>query len=192
MNKERIMIIMAQNKLVKSIYEPKLKGNIIEHMLEKQDMSDQTRRYFEHKSKFFRALEKFVVNYAPKEESIFCYSQNFLDEGMRVLRSNCHLSIDFRRAVIYGISAGNTERNFDLTFSVTYEYEHNECNRLDKEYTICVPSDLELNFTQKKFDAWINEQREENVQSKVKRILETINRSPNKKKLISMLKEKLA
>lgn len=134
------------------------------------EVKEHISRYFHYKSLFFKALQKQICDkesengiiYFPKDMSVSC--------------SISGVGILFKEA---SISHFHIDQNFyKLKFEVHYVY--NEQDNYDvvdeREYKIDVPLDLEMNFTQEKFDKWVEQKGEEDKTRKEKELRHELSR----------------
>jgi hypothetical protein len=140
---------------------PLLADNIIEHTRIYQRAESAINEYFRSYSKLFRAIHKHIGN--PNAE---CYIID-LPQHCRIMRySECGAAVHFKDLTVWGTQwkwDEATKRNvpyevdhFGLDITVEY-HDEEEDRSVTRQYTINVPIDLEVNFTQEKFDAWISE-----------------------------------
>lgn len=163
----------AQKAVINEYHVPQLEGNIIQHMLKTQDMEQQTWKHFTYKSKVFKAIVDHIAHEAPGPNCAFFDEAGLKENGAGVLC--CHgtgPSVHFRRARIYGTKAGNDKGDFELYIEVSYV---DDCDhRTMKEYSIHVPADLELNFTPRKFSAWLQATKKKRQQEAVSEIVQAL------------------
>lgn len=123
------------------------------------DGKQEVFKYFHYDSKFWKALKKHICE-APRYA---CIIQLLAHHSIPSYRGTGP-AISFRAAHIGGgdCSSGTWQesKRYYLEFAITFV--HKECDYMEnpptqeKTYEILVPFDLEINFTQGKFDAWVN------------------------------------
>jgi hypothetical protein len=123
-----------------------LADNIIEHMRLTQEAQEEIRHYFHWNSKLWRAIEKDIaINYIDGKR----VESRLIDSvGRDVANSSASSGVSFRSARVWY----DDFVNFALEFHVSFEPIDDDTD--SKSYTLVVPDDLELNFTQEKFDLW--------------------------------------
>ena len=131
--------------------------DIIAHVRLMQDGERETKMYFRSDSEAWTAIQKHI-SYA-KECAFFERT-----DSIRSYRGTGP-AVHFRDITVYGTQfKGSTPYEVDFfQIDVDIEFENDEYadeTRHDRLH-INVPFDLELNFTQEKFDAWIAEKLEE-------------------------------
>jgi hypothetical protein len=131
-------------------------ANIVEHMKHAQNAHDATLNHFRYKSKLVRAIQDHCVN------ATDCL---LIDKGERQI--SCHrgtgYAVSIREALAPFAMPGECQMIW-LTFSVGFsplpddaEYNgYDGGHDIEKRMDVNVPADLELHFTQEKFNLWLN------------------------------------
>jgi hypothetical protein len=130
-------------------------GKITSHILKAQDMKEQTWRYF-RSSPFWRALEKKILPIGRLRKT---ENRLFLIDVPEVMdpESSCfvkcyhsHSGVSFKSVSIYGMKP---DQELVLTIEVEWEIDHED---FTKRYDIRpIPFDLVDDFTDQKFDIWV-------------------------------------
>jgi len=132
-----------------------LNSNPIDHMYQLSDDHSKLGDYFYWVSPTWKAIEKHIA-YA--KDCVLIDSK-----GLTIIsHRGTGPSIRFRDWFAY--------RKEDEIFGISFEVEYfeSECEQnsydprtISRTYRLSIPFDLELNFTKKKFDAWIAELKKE-------------------------------
>lgn len=156
-----------------------LAPDIIAHTRIYQDAESAIKKYFHFDSKLMRAIHKHI-GYAKD-----CV---LIDRPADICHySECGAAVHFKDITVWGTQwkyNDETKRNepyeidyFGLDITVEY-HDENEDRDVTRQYTINVPIDLEINFTEEKFNVWINElaqkrnlEREEKDKEAIKALL---------------------
>lgn len=121
--------------------------NIIEHIKMVDAAQETMRAYFIEKSSIWRAIVDHIMN------SDVCV---IIDRKNKA----CDVRFNTARSVI------SSEASLVFDFFVDYDSESDQ-------HHIFVPIDLELDFTNKKFDNWLGQMAKEQLAAKVRKVVDT-------------------
>lgn len=137
-----------------------LASDIIEHTRIYQEAKNAIKSYYYFNSNLMRAIQKHI---ARAENCVL------IDRTGQVNWDSSGYAVRFKDIMVFGPQwrynkeTGRDER-YELDYfnlDIVVEYYNEEDDKTENnQYTIKVPIDLEINFTQEKFDAWINEMTE--------------------------------
>jgi hypothetical protein len=136
--------------------EKLLADNIIDHIRKVQDAEMATRNYYNRNSKCWRAIVKHIAD--PNNE---CWIIDNRPENIhRCSGTGPVIHVD--DTTVWGTQfrgSGPTFESYEvdeyeLRFSISY-YDEDDDRDKSKSYSVRIPIDLEINFTQEKFDAWV-------------------------------------
>lgn len=135
-----------------------LRDGLVAHMRLQADLQDELHKYFYFKSPTWKAIIREV-------------SQKKRDNGLVVIPKDMHIpthrgtgpAMSFKGAWMPGLDylPGGVKKEqdyFGIRFVIGYVYDDDDSdmpNEKEKTYDLNVPTDIELNFTQDKFDAWV-------------------------------------
>jgi hypothetical protein len=142
-------------KYHKGITDKLIDNNIVSHMATMRDMKDAKSDYFRSVSKLWRAIRDHIAD--AKDCVLFDL------EGTIIAHRGTGASIALNNVHLYRFRDCFDE--MCLTIGVEYFCEGEESSydpdTTSKTYRVVVPADMELNFTKRKFDAWIKKKKEE-------------------------------
>jgi hypothetical protein len=153
-----------------------LAEDIIAHTRIVQSAESAIKTYFHRHSKLMRAIHKHIGN--PNAE---CF---IIDRPPNPIcrYSECGAAVHFKDLTVYGVQFDKDNKpympeDFQLTIEVEYEDEDTYNDTCTRSYWISVPIDLEVNFTQEKFNAWVNglaQKRKDEREAKDKEAMQTL------------------
>lgn len=143
------------------IWNDLLAPNVVEHIKLMQTGERATDWHFRVRSKFAKALQAHIVGASDKT----C----IIDKGGRAV--SCHrgtgYAVNVKDVCVHFAMPGEVEY---MSFKVSVglepleddvEYEGREFRDHNTEHRFSCPTDLELDFTQAKFDLWVRKTKEE-------------------------------
>lgn len=122
-------------------------GNIFDHMTKMRDMEEARFRYFHYVSDLWKAIQKHIT-----------YAKDcvLIDRKDAVMIHRAAYGVTLERTNLF-----SDKNYFAMTIKVEFvpqEEMHRECpNTYVETFYLQPPIDLELNFTEGKFNAWLKE-----------------------------------
>jgi hypothetical protein len=161
---------MADAKDLNELLAP----NIIDHVRIMQKAEAAMRWYFHARSKLMRAIHKHISN--PNAPCVI------IDRPYSIATyRGTGAAIHFKDMTVYGTQFDGNSKPYEVDFyqlKIEVEYDdEDEGYKGDKIYMIDVPIDLEINFTEEKFDAWVGElakKRASEKEAKDREVLEAL------------------
>ena len=157
--------------------------NILEHLDRMHNAQDALRWYFRLKSEFWRALRRHVGESAPGKCCVLnkrwpCISRRGTGWDISLKDSFTYVDPNAETYVI----------EFEACFEIDDDDHDDHGKTINKHCRVDVPKDLELNFTKRKFDAWLRQQKklleaqdEDELQDQITKL---VARYPEAKKLL--------
>jgi hypothetical protein len=130
----------------------KLTGNIIEHLFIFQDMKSEIIRYYHFDSKLINAIVDYIYH---NSNNVFI---RVPDDYFIECHRGTGAAISFKHVTVYKnyeVKPATCEEVFRLDLSITLTHDETEMERYEN-ISFLVPVDLELNFTEEKFNKWID------------------------------------
>lgn len=139
-----------RNQFNQQIIDQLVEKDIFAHMKKIREMEDVRYRYFRYCSKLWRAIENHIV-YA--KDCVLLNREN------KVMIHRGSYGVTISHLYIYGELANKPSTHFGMNVEVEFivadqEYEEWPAT-YKKNYDICVPIELERNFSLKDFNKWI-------------------------------------
>ena len=133
-----------------------LEGNIIEHLRKINDMRNQANMYFHFGSKLWRAVERHIA--LDPDQALATFPQ-----GMSLRGGRNTYGINRRECGLYAQEWDDGKPVQPIKFWVEFSANlvNNEEEEFSRNYSVNVPIDLELNFTEDKFKAWTDALKKE-------------------------------
>jgi hypothetical protein len=131
-------------------------GNVIDLLRQVRDAGIMINRYFHWDSPVLKAIE----NYIWKANPCLLIDRPLNGDGkeMAVRTGRGQVCVSFAKAEARGVSYATNKpvecEYYTLEVRVVF-YDEEEDYNVEKKYSFNIPIDLEENFTEEKFDAWV-------------------------------------